>query len=244
MCKIQRKVSDDTVSLGGIDMAAQNQEQHPTLSLEDVRNYYNAGTQQHNNEFRTLGDRANAFLLTQSIFFAALILILIYQNKVAVPFIIMAGIILLGISFCILYIRAGRSGAYSAYAWSKYLRHLENKHPDAPWNWFAKYFERKTEKAEKEAKCCITKFLMKRYPWVIDEGALATYLTLPSVWIFSTIAFLVVWTCASVYIYINVPETAFPLRILFGVIAGLLLFFAVYLLCQAWKAWKHPYSDK
>lgn len=159
-------------------MATSNSKKHPPLEPEDVRSYYNAGTQQHNNEFRTLGDRANAFLLTQSIFFAALILILIYQDKVTAPFIIMVGIILLGISFCLLYIRAGRSGAYSAYAWRKYLLHLENEHPDdAPWNWFAKYFKGKTEKA-KEANCCITKFLMKRYSWVIDEGALAKHLTL------------------------------------------------------------------
>jgi len=232
-------------------MATSNSEKHPPLEPEDVRGYYNAGIQQHNNEFRTLGDRANAFLLTQSIFFTALILILIYQDEVAAPFIIMAGIILLGISFCLLYIRAGRSGAYSAYAWRRYLLHLENKHPEAPWNWFAKYFEGKTEEAEKEAKCCVTKSLMKHHPWVIDERALAKRLTLPSVWIFSPSAFLAVWFCASIYVlsnygmvyYHQMPTWHIILIIFLGSIALLsIVIFAIYLLCKAWKEWKNPYS--
>lgn len=232
-------------------MATQNSGQHPPLEPEDVRSYYNAGTQQHNNEFRTLGDRANAFLLTQSIFFTALILILIYQDEVAAPFIIMAGIILLGFSFCLLYIRAGRSGAYSAYAWRRYLLHLENKHPDAPWNWFAKYFKGKTKKAGGKAKCCVTKSLMahERLSWVIDEGALAKRLTLPSVWIFSTSAFLAVWFCASIYVLINYylvycHQTPTWLIIILGSIVLLsIVIFAIYLLCQAWKEWKHPYNN-
>ena len=178
------------------------------LSLE---NNYSAGIQQYNNEFRTLGERANAFLLTQSILVAALVLIFINLKEAPVPFGIVAmGIILIGIAFCILQIRAGRSGAYSAYAWRQYLLYLENKHPDAAWNWFAKYFECKTKKAEKEAKCCVTKFLMKKLPWVIDEGALAKCLPLPGFWVFSTIAFLAVWT-GSTCIYRFIPNDEVPL---------------------------------
>ena len=234
-------------------MAAQNPGQHSPLERDDVRNYYNAGTQQHNSEFRTLGDRANAFLLTQSIFFTALILTLIYQDEVAAPFIIMAGIILLGISFCMLYIRAGRAGAYSAYAWRQYLLHLENEHPDAPWNWFAKYFKGKKEKANKEAKCCVTKCLMHHCPSLIDESALAECLPLPSSWIFSTSAFLAVWACVSIYVlssygmsyYHQTPTWPIILIIVLGFIILLsITIFAVYLLHQAWKEWKHPYSKR
>lgn len=233
-------------------MTAQNSEKHPPLEPRDIRDYYNAGIEQYSNEFRTLGDRANAFLLTQSIFFTALILILIYRTKVTAPFIIMAGIILLGISFCLLYIRAGRSGAYSAYAWRQYLLHLENKHPDATWNWFAKYFKGKTEKARKEAKCCVTKFLMEHeyLSGVIDEGALAKCLPLPSSWIFSTIAFLLVWFCTSIYVCINYclvyyHQTHTWLNIFIIILGAVILLsigFAVYLLYQAWKEWKNPYS--
>lgn len=233
-------------------MATQNSGQNPPLKPEDIRVYYNAGIEQHSNEFRTLGDRANTFLLTQSILLTAFILILINRTIFPILFdIIRIGIILLGIFFCWLYIRAGRSGAYSAYAWRKYLLHLENKHPDAPWNWFKKYFESKTEKAIKEAKCCVTKFLMERHPWVIDEGALAKYLPLPSVWIFSTIAFLLVWACASVYVLINYSLVYYhqtplwPYILIISLSSIVLLFiiiFSVYLLRQACKEWKNPYS--
>ena len=130
-------------------MTTQNLEQSPSLEPEDIRNYYNAGIQQYSNEFRTLGERANAFLLTQSILIAALVLIFTNLKEAPIPFGLVAmGIILIGISFCILQIRAGRSGAYSAYAWRKYLLHLENKHTDALWNWFEKYFEDKSKKEE------------------------------------------------------------------------------------------------
>jgi len=128
-------LGDNTISLGGIYMAAQNSENHPPLEPEDIRNYYNAGIQQYNNEFRTLGDRANAFLLIQSILVAALVLIFTNLKEAPIPFGLVAmGIILLGIFFCMLYIRAGRSGAHSAHAWRQYLLHLENENPSAPWN--------------------------------------------------------------------------------------------------------------
>ena len=234
-------------------MATSNSEKHPPLEPEDVRNYYNAGIEQHSNEFRTLGDRANTFLLTQSILLTAFILILINRTIFPILFdIIRIGIILLGIFFCWLYIRAGRSGAYSAYAWRKYLLHLENKHPDAPWNWFKKYFESKTEKAIKEAKCCVTKFLMERHPWVIDEGALAKKLPLPSSWIFSTSAFLVVWVCASfyvlrdygmVYCHQTSPWLFIPIIALSSIVLLFIMIFSVYLLRQACKEWNHPYSN-
>jgi len=225
-------------------MAAQNSEKHPPLELGDIRDYYNAGIEQYSNEFRTLGERANAFLLTQSILVAALVLIFTNLKEAPIPFGLVAmGIILLGIFFCMLYIRAGRSGAYSAYAWRKYLLHLENENPDAPWNWFAKYFKGKTEKVKKEAKCCVTKYLMKHRPEAIDEGALAKYLPLPNSWLFSTSAFLAVWTGSTcIYRFIPNDELPLPLFIIFAIITGLLIIFALYLLCQAWKEWKNPYG--
>jgi len=233
-------------------MTTQNSEKHSPLEPGDIRDYYNAGIEQYSSEFRTLGERANAFLLTQSIFFTALILTLIYQDKIAAPFIITAGVILLGISFCLLYIRAGRSGACSAYAWRQYLLRLENENPDAPWNWFAKYFKGKTEKARKEAKRCVTKFLMEHeyLSWVIDEGALAKCLPLPSSWIFSTIAFLLVWVCASFYVLLDYgmiychqtsPWLFRPIIALSSILLLFIMIFSVYLLRQAWKEWENPY---
>lgn len=205
---------------------------------------YNAAIQLHNNEFRTLGDRANTFLLTQSILFAALILILVNYGNVPIPLdIIIMGVILLGILFCMLYIRAGRSGAYTAYAWRKYLLHLENKHPDAPWNWLSEYFENKTKKA-KEANCCITKFYREHLLWITDEGHLAKCLPLPNSWLFSTSLFLVVWAAATAYTYIVLDaHTTQSLRIFFVVIAGIAIIFAVILICQGYKAWRKPYES-
>jgi len=215
-----------------------NERQQPPLSPVES---YNAALQLHNNEFRTLGDRANTFLLTQSILFAALILILVNYGNVPIPLdITIMGIILLGILFCMLYIRAGRSGAYAAYGWRKYLLHLENKHPDAPWNWFSEYFENKTKKA-KEANRCITKFYREHLWWITDEGHLAKCLPLPSSWLFSTSAFLVVWTVATAYTYKYLDaHTTQSLRIPFVVIAGIFIILAVVLICQAWKAWQKP----
>jgi len=232
-------------------MATQNSEQNPPLKPEDIRVYYNAGIEQHSNEFRTLGDRANTFLLTQSILLTAFMLLLINRTIFPILFdIIRIGIILLGIFFCWLYIRAGRSGAYSAYAWRKYLLLLENEHPYAPWNWFYDYFNNKTEKAKKEANCCITKFLMKHCASLIDEGALAKKLPLPSSWIFSTSAFLVIWACAFFYVLIDYgmvychqtsPWLFIPIIVLGSIVLLSIIIFVVYLLRQAWKEWENPY---
>ncbi len=221
-------------------MATQNQGQQALFSSADG---YNAAVQLHNNEFRTLGERANAFLLTQSILIAAFFLIRINQEEATIPFVIITMVvILIGIAFCVLHIRAGRSGAYAAYGWRKYMLHLENKYPDAPWNWFSKYFEDKSKKAE--GANCFIKFYGKHLWWLTGEGSLAKCLPLPSSWLFSPPLFLLVWTGATAYIFILYFQESLKLCIAFAVIVAISLSFAGCLTYQNWKAWKHPNNGK
>jgi len=209
-------------------------------SAAETHNYYNAAVQLHNNEFRTLGERANTFLLTQSIFIAGLVLLLINLKKVPIAFDIIAmGIIVTGVMFCLLHIRAGRSGAIAAYGWRKYMLHLEKRYnyPDKPWRRFSEY----TYKKDKPTNCCLKKLWRKYLSWLTKEGDFVKCLPLPSIWLFSPIMFLVVWTgSACIYGFIKNNEVPLWLFILFAVVMAFSLSLAGYLVHQSCKAWRYP----
>ncbi|MDD4876302.1 MAG: hypothetical protein PHQ86_04125 [Dehalococcoidales bacterium] len=196
---------------------------------------YNAALQFYNSEFRTLGERTNIFLLSQSIFIAAIILLLnIYNNKnyeiLTIP---VMGIILTAILFCSLQIRAGRSGAESAFAWREYMLTLEKSVDHAPWQQFSKEFSN------------YFKFKDKKLGWIKYSGPLVECLPLPSGWFFTPLIFILFWIGSFIYILITYFGKAdlcleFWIVIILGLIILHLLFLSIYLLRLNYLAWQHP----
>lgn len=151
---------------------------------------YNVAVQFHNNEFRTLGTRTTAFLIVQSILVAAFVGLVtipapIVKETFGYAFYPFAfGIAVVGVLFCVLHYVAGMSGSQAAGRWRRYMRHIENHHPDAPWEWFYRDSERS--------------------PW---ERRQLERLPLPSAWLFSTAIFFWIWVSAIIYLVLRyMPE--------------------------------------
>ena len=158
-------------------MITQNQEQRAPLSPADE---YNVALQLHNQEFRTLGERTNAFLIVQSLLVAAFAMIRINPELFPYAFpLITGGISIVGILFCFLHYGAGRLGSRAAFRWRQYMIRVENHHPDAPWSWF--YGETQCARCERR--------LLNKPP-------------LPSAWLISPAIFFLVWLAAIAYILI------------------------------------------
>lgn len=169
-------------------MTTENQESREQLHLSER---YNAAIQLHNQEFRTLGERNNAFLITQSILVAAFVYIVTSQNLVAPEFIAW-GIILAGIWLCCFYCQAGRSGSQAAFRWRQYMRRMENKQPLTPWNWV---YDDSKHKHGQETR----RNLLRR---LTCERCLLERSPLPIAWLISTAIFLAVWGGATCYIHV------------------------------------------
>ncbi len=151
---------------------------------------YNAAIQLHNQEFRTLGARVNAFLLSQSILVIALVSILVHQQLFPYALIfIMWIIIVAGILFCFFHYLAGKLGSQGAFRWRRYMRKLEGQYKDAPWNWFYKDAE-------------YTPFRRR----LLDK------LPLPIVWIIAPGIFAGIWFSVSFYITYRLFMPGDPIR--------------------------------
>lgn len=141
---------------------------------------YNTAIQLHNQEFRTLGERTNSFLIVQSILVAAFVMIRVNPELFPYAFpLISGGISMVGILFCVLHYSAGKLGSQTAFRWRQYMLHIENRHPDAPWNWFY--------------KDCKDAGLERR---LLDKSPL------PSAWLISPAIFFLVWLGAIAYIVV------------------------------------------
>jgi len=152
-----------------------------------ISDYYKAAVDLHNQEFRTLGERANAFLITQSILVAAFVYIVKSQNLVGREFIAW-GIILAGIWLCLVYCLAGSSGSQAAFRWRQYMLSLEKQ--DGPWGWFyARYHHKYNGKGIRHflLQFCCERCLLERSP-------------LPIVWLITPAIFFAVWFGATYYI--------------------------------------------
>ena len=217
---------------------------------------YNVALQLYNNEFRALGERANSFLFPQSIFVAALLLIFTNLKNAPIAFDVIAlGIITIGILFCALYLRAGLLGAQAAYTWRRYMRRLEKKPQDTPWEWFRKASEDIPQKTE-------SKSFWTQLWWSLTnkKGDLLDKLPLPNSWLFSPLIFLFVWTCAYIYIFIGylinyriahyntglLQYYKSPLWLFIPsiVIVAILLIYSGWCVRQNWKAWHYPDNSK
>ena len=139
---------------------------------------YRIALQHYANEFRTLGERANVFAVVQSILIGASALILINQGAFGYIFPYMfSGMVAIGTLFCLLHFLAGRMGAANVFAWTQYMRSIEQSYPNLPLAWFYASYE-------------------KRYG---DKKALKE-LPLPSNWLCPPAIFLLIWFIASAYI--------------------------------------------
>lgn len=175
----------------------------PTEPLKPSESYY-AAAQLYTQEFRTVGERTNAFFIAQSIFFTAFFLTLASQKLFPFAFTyVVSGIIVIGVLFCVLHLLAGRAGSRAAFRWRQYMtHHIENNHADTPWNWF--YIDCKhTPQGE------IHKKLWHRLKC---ERCLLERPPLPSAWLFSPAIFLMVWSVASLYTPIKLSMEGDPLR--------------------------------
>ena len=150
---------------------------------------YNAALQLHNQEFRTLGERANAFLITQSILVAAFVYFATRQN-IAAPEFIAWGVILAGIWLCFVYYLAGKSGSQAALWWREYMRNMENSQQFMPWNWM---YNQYTHKHGQERYRNLLRRLTCERCWLERSP-------LPIVWLITPAIFLAVWGGATYYI--------------------------------------------
>lgn len=151
---------------------------------------YNAAVQFRNEEFRTLGQRVNAFLITQSILVAAFVYMVTSQNLVAPEFIAW-GIILAGIWLCFFYCQAGRSGSQAAFKWREYMRHIENKESLTPWNWLYDHYKHKH--GQDTRKNLVVRLICQKC-WLERSP-------LPIAWLISPAIFWAVWAGATYYIH-------------------------------------------
>src|SRR4030067_1402413 len=93
---------------------------------------YNAAMELLIHEFRTLGERTNAFLITQSIFVGAFVL-LVTQTKLQhhMSMVIALAISIIALLFCILHYFSGKTGAEQAFKWRFYMHNeIEKKAKD------------------------------------------------------------------------------------------------------------------
>ena len=142
---------------------------------------YNTALQLHNQEFRTLSERTNIFLISQSIFVAALGLILTSLQWLPITLDIPAlGIIIAGILYCAVYHFAGQSGSRGAFIWRGYMRKIEASDNNAPWKWFYNTYRRNQ----------YPEYLLERPP-------------LPSAWLASPSIFMAIWLGALTYVATN-----------------------------------------
>jgi hypothetical protein len=146
---------------------------------------YNAALQLHDQEFRTLSERTNIFLISQSIFVAALALLLTSQQCLPVDLDIPAlGIVIAGTLYCLLHHKAGLQGSRGALIWREYMLKIEAGNNNAPWKWFYK-----TYRSKQYSEC-----LLVRPP-------------LPSAWLVSPSIFMLLWLGAPFYVYFNHTPT-------------------------------------
>lgn len=206
-------------------MTTPNQGQQAPFSSVDE---YNAAVQFYIQEFRTLGERTNAFLIVQSILVSAFVLVLIMEESHPYAFeFIVLGISVVGILYCFLHHRAGQSGSRTAFGWRQYMCHIENNEQNAPWNWLYAHIH------DSE------KWLLKKHP-------------LPSVWLFSPAIFLAVWLCASLYIPIrlifdssyHLTICCFPLVLSLSIIATLFALGALGFVIWRIKIWRCSREDR
>jgi len=172
-------------------MAMTNQQARPPLTPAES---YNAAVQLHNQEFRTLGERNNAFLIAQSILVVALVTLLTYQHlfPLALEFFIW-GISIVGSLFCLFHHLAGRSGSQAAFRWRQYMSLLETGQTDTPWKQFYEYCE---DEHKKHGKARI-KNLWTRLQC---DRCLLERSPLPTAWITTPAIFAAIWVFVSSYI--------------------------------------------
>lgn len=195
---------------------------------------YNVAVQLHNQEFRTLGERTMAFLIVQSILVAAFVTILTIPPstmKETLPYAFYpfaSGIIVVGISYCFLQYLAGRSGSQAAFRWRQYMRHIENNHPDTPWNWF--YADCQHTHSERKFKG----WWSRRH----CERCLLERPPLPSSWLISPAIFLLAWACAIIYIFLRCIGGRVPLNSALAIGTSIFIFL-IFLSLIIWRclAW-------
>ncbi len=162
----------------------------------NVNSRYNAAIQLHNQEFRAIGERTAAFLIVQSILVAGLGHVIISES-VILPYaftVIVSGIIVIGVLYCLMHCKAGELGSLAAFRWRRYMRHVErNEEQEEPWEWFYKQCERPKladwEKPSPGKKTTEARLLYEP-PW-------------PSSWLLSPAIFSSVWFGAACYIIIR-----------------------------------------
>jgi len=159
------------------------------------KNYYEYAVQLHNQEFRTIGERANSALIVQSILISGIILILINEKNIfgyIYPYVV-TGIILIGALISFFLHMSGQEGAKSAFLWRRYMRRLEAGERSKPWNWFYKHHNDSREVRREGDSGLISKF------------------PLPYSWIIIPLILLGIWSIASLYIPIRINfDSSFP----------------------------------
>jgi hypothetical protein len=153
----------------------------PPLPTKDHINFYETALEFYVHEVRTLGERTNAFLVFQSIFVAAVVLLVASKQEFPIAFdILTLGIVFIGAISCILHHMAGKSGAQTSSIWRSILINLEIGQPNAPLNRFREiYFN-------------------NNYPsYMLDQ------IPLPSAWLIYPAIFVGVWVGIFLYTLFN-----------------------------------------
>jgi len=217
----------------------------PPLKTQEA---YNAAVQLYNQEFRTLGERTTAFLIVQSILVAAFVTVLIIPAPTieeTLPYafyLVLIGIIVVGILFCVLYYLAGRSGAQAAFRWRQYMLYIEHNQQDTPWNWVYNYCDEEHKKhGEPPQKRKVYTWLRNLFTRLQCERCLLERPPLPSAWLFSPAIFLMVWASAIIYIVLSyMPQRGFPWdsapTLAISIFIFLIFFFIIIWRCTVW--WK------
>ena len=186
--------------------------------------YYEYAVQLHNQEFRTLSERANSTLIVQSILISGLILILIYEKNIfgyILPYVI-TGIVFIGGLIAFLLNISGKEGAQAAFAWRRYMRRLEEGEIVKPYKWFYGHYKDTRRDRNERDKGLISKLPLP-YHWI----------AMPSILLF-------IWTIASLYVPMRIQFdssfaiescrcVAFWMSIAVSIIVGL---FFICVLCR------------
>ncbi len=139
---------------------------------------YRAAVDLYTCSIRALEQRSMAFFIVQSLLAASYAALFgrVVQNSDAT--ILMLGVALIGIAFCLLSYVAGRTVSQDAWIWMKCAQSIEERHEEGLWSCFR----------EEASRFWLQKECTDRLPG-------------PTLWLFSPALFLTAWLCTIVALY-------------------------------------------
>lgn len=146
-----------------------------------MKELYQTATELYTSSLRALEQRAMAFLIVQSLLVTSYATLFSKYNgeNSAIPHLVLYGVALLGIAFCILFYVAGRTVSQDTWLWRKRMQSLEKGTTDKLWSEFCE---------DGKKRFWLQKHCMDRLP-------------APTLWIISPALFFAIWICALLIIY-------------------------------------------